>query len=227
MRHPADRGRMPLVFCVMESYFILTKRVSAEIEEKKSRFIASLAPVSNEEEALLFLDEIRSTHRMARHNVYAYILAADDRIRYSDDGEPSKTAGLPVLEVLKGAQVKNVACVVTRYFGGTLLGTGGLVRAYSLAVKTALEQAELAQMIRCVDFYVELTYDMFASFKALNKIHRVNMLSTDYTDKVNCVVRLRAEQKESYERALMDLLHGSQVFSFSAPLMAPFMEETK
>ena len=116
----------------MSSYTTIEGRAVAEIEEKKSRFIASLAHVETEEEALAFLEEIRAANRMARHNVYAYILrqggaGAAGRGRYSDDGEPQKTAGLPTLEVLQHAGLTDVVCVVTRYFGGVLLGTGGLV----------------------------------------------------------------------------------------------------
>lgn len=112
----------------MSSYTTIEGRAVAEIEEKKSRFIASLAHVETEEEALAFLEEIRAANRMARHNVYAYILrqggaGAAGRVRYSDDGEPQKTAGLPTLEVLQHAGLTDVVCVVTRYFGGVLLGT--------------------------------------------------------------------------------------------------------
>ena len=109
----------------MSSYTTIEGRAVAEIEEKKSRFIASLAHVETEEEALAFLEEIRAANRMARHNVYAYILrqggaGAAGRVRYSDDGEPQKTAGLPTLEVLQHAGLTDVVCVVTRYFGGVL-----------------------------------------------------------------------------------------------------------
>lgn len=120
----------------MNSYLTIQDRATAEIEEKKSRFIAQLCHVETEEEALTFLEEIRVEHRMARHNVYAYIIhgeGASERVRYSDDGEPQKTAGLPTLEALKHAGLSDVIVVVTRYFGGTLLGTGGLVRAYTQA----------------------------------------------------------------------------------------------
>ena len=140
----------------MTSYTTIAGRATAEIEEKKSRFIASLAHVETEDEALAFLEEIRAANRMARHNVYAYVLreggaGAQGRVRYSDDGEPQKTAGLPTLEVIQHAGLTDVIAVVTRYFGGVLLGTGGLVRAYTQATQAGIEAAELVVVSRCVD----------------------------------------------------------------------------
>lgn len=128
-----------------EHLFTINNYVQAEIVEKKSRFIAQIKHVENELEAINFVENVRKEHSQARHNVYAYRIApnenAAERIRFSDDGEPSHTAGLPVLDMLKHANLYNISCVVTRYFGGTLLGTGGLVRAYSGAVKSAIDQA--------------------------------------------------------------------------------------
>lgn len=111
---------------------------------KKSRFIATISPQKDEKGALEFISKIKKEHQSARHNVYAYIINKNnqERIRFTDDGEPSHTAGKPVLEMLQFHNLQNVACVVTRYFGGTLLGTGGLVRAYGGVVKNAIEEAE-------------------------------------------------------------------------------------
>ncbi|MFR1639227.1 MAG: IMPACT family protein, partial [Eggerthellaceae bacterium] len=125
------------------TYTTIAGRATAEIEEKKSRVIASLAHVETEDEALAFLEEIRAANRMARHNVYAYVLreggaGVQGRVRYSDDGEPQKTAGLPTLEVIQHAGLTDVIAVVTRYFGGVLLGTGGLVRAYTQATQAGI-----------------------------------------------------------------------------------------
>ncbi|MDO4807203.1 MAG: YigZ family protein [Coriobacteriales bacterium] len=114
---------------------------TGEFEDRRSRFIAQIVRVSGEREAQAFIDEVRSRHRDARHNVPAWILA-DGRERCSDDGEPSHTAGTPILEVLRAANMANVCCVVTRYFGGTLLGPGGLKRAYTAATQRALAEAE-------------------------------------------------------------------------------------
>lgn len=120
--------------------FTLSTYIEAELKEKKSRFIAHLNPAKSEQEALQFIADIKKKNATARHNVYAYILG-DGTARYTDDGEPHHTAGLPILELLKHEDIQNVVCVVTRYFGGILLGTGGLVRAYTGSVKSALEKA--------------------------------------------------------------------------------------
>ncbi len=133
----------------MNDHKTLRSGCAATLTEKRSRFIAALAPAKNEDEARAFIARVKAEHRDARHNCFAYILS-DGTVRYSDDGEPSGTAGAPMNAVLSGAGLADVVCVVTRYFGGVLLGEGGLVRAYSGAVKAALEQADIAQVV-CVD----------------------------------------------------------------------------
>ena len=129
------------------SYKVVYQAGSGEYEEKRSRFIANVAPVSSEEEATAFIESIRKKYYDARHNCPAFIIGRNRELtRCSDDGEPSGTAGKPILEVLLSAGVTNVAVVVTRYFGGTLLGTGGLVRAYTQATKEGLADAGIATM---------------------------------------------------------------------------------
>ena len=124
---------------ILEDYKILLEGGEGEIVEKKSRFIATLRPVNSEEEAVSFIEEMKKKYWDARHNCSAFVIGPKAELtRCSDDGEPSGTAGRPMLEVLLGEEVRNVAVVVTRYFGGTLLGTGGLVRAYTQAVKEGL-----------------------------------------------------------------------------------------
>lgn len=152
------------------SYIRIEKNETCEITEKKSRFIAYLAYVTTEEGAQSFVAQIRKKHYDARHNVYAYILNSGGK-KYSDDGEPSKTAGYPILEMLENEGVTDVVCVVTRYFGGTLLGTGGLIRAYTKSAKDCLEKAGVKKMILCDT--VNLTFD----YAYLNKIE--HMLKTE------------------------------------------------
>ena len=124
-------------------YTTLEHEASAEFTEKKSVFIGYAKPVKSEEEALAFLSEIRKRHADARHNCYAYLLNGGGIARYSDDGEPQGTAGVPILDVIKKSGIDDVCLVVTRYFGGILLGTGGLVRAYSQAAKLAVDAAHI------------------------------------------------------------------------------------
>lgn len=129
----------------MEGYLTVLSPSTGEYEEKRSRFIAEIRPVSSEEEAMAFVREQKQRYWDARHNVYAYALVGGD-CRFSDDGEPHGTAGKPVLDIINGRALKNVCVVVTRYFGGVLLGTGGLVRAYSEGAKEAINNAAIAQM---------------------------------------------------------------------------------
>ena len=142
-----------------ESYLTIHVRGEGEIEEKKSRFLGVAAPVSSEEEAETILAAIRKEHYKARHHCYAFILG-EDRVkrRSSDDGEPSGTAGLPILNVIDGSGCTDMLIVVTRYFGGTLLGTGGLVRAYTKAAQKALDATEIVEMCACANLTVTLPY---------------------------------------------------------------------
>ena len=122
----------------MNEYFVPASDASAEFIERKSRFIGTIWKVETEEEALAHIKEMNEKHRDATHNVYAYIIKENNIMRYSDNGEPQGTAGMPTLEVLRREGITNVLCVVTRYFGGILLGAGGLVRAYAHSAKIAL-----------------------------------------------------------------------------------------
>ena len=144
----------------MADYKTIRGTSTFEYEEKRSRFIATAAFADTEEKALAVLNAVRAANRTARHNVYAYVLQ-NGRTRYSDDGEPAKTAGTPVLETIGHAGVADVIVVVTRYFGGILLGTGGLVRAYTAAASGALQQAELVSMRLVVDCSVRVSYAQF------------------------------------------------------------------
>lgn len=209
----------------MAYYTTIQGRAIAEIEEKKSRFIAHLAHVETEEEALAFLEEIRTEHRMARHNVYAYVLrgeGASERIRYSDDGEPQKTAGLPTLQALQHAGIVNVACVVTRYFGGTLLGTGGLVRAYTQATQAALEQADLVAISRCVDLTIRLGYPLYDPFVRIAADANAKIIDTRYADDVTLCVRMLDGEQDALLLKLTELCHGQEDVAVSEPIDALF-----
>lgn len=138
-----------------------------EFTEKRSRFIGYCKPVKTEQEAAAFINEIRSKHRDARHNVYAYSIRENNIMRCSDDGEPSGTAGMPALEVILKNEVFDVCVVVTRYFGGVLLGTGGLARAYSHAAKLALAAAEPVLMEKCAVCTVSCSYNQYGKVSAL------------------------------------------------------------
>lgn len=210
-RFERKRKGLPMANANQAPYITIASLATGEYEEKKSRFIAQIAPVSSEEEALLFLDEVRAAHRMARHNVYAYILAGEGdsaRIRYSDDGEPQKTAGLPVLEVLNHAGLSDVIAVVTRYFGGTLLGTGGLVRAYTKATQLAVEAAQLLTYSLCVDLKITTEYARYEKLLRLVSAAQGKVLSSDFGQVVEVDARFRAEDAEAFLRGLQELERG-------------------
>ena len=210
----------------MDLYRTIREDSCTEIEVKKSRFIAHVHPVSTEAEALAFLNEIRSTHRTARHNVYAYILHDDsssggaERIRYSDDGEPSQTAGLPVLEALQHARLTNVACVVTRYFGGTLLGTGGLVRAYTQAVQSALHTARIARVVQCVEVEAVCAYSLYGQIRRIAIDTASEIIRTSFTDTVSVTIRTECTNKELLIEKLTALLKGNSGLIVSQPFNA-------
>ena len=211
----------------MESYTTIAGRAVAEIEEKKSRFIASFAHVETEEEALAFLEEIRAANRMARHNVYAYILRAGGagtagRVRYSDDGEPQKTAGLPTLEVLQHAGLTDVVCVTTRYFGGVLLGTGGLVRAYTQAAQAGIDAAELVVVSRCVDIRVRVAYARYEQLLRIADDCGAKVLGTDFADAVAVRLRMLDGTQGPLLKKLTELERGQEDVRVSEPLEAAF-----
>ena len=211
----------------MSSYTTIEGRAVAEIEEKKSRFIASLAHVETEEEALAFLEEIRAANRMARHNVYAYILrqggaGAAGRVRYSDDGEPQKTAGLPTLEVLQHAGLTDVVCVVTRYFGGVLLGTGGLVRAYTGATQAGIAAATKVVVSRCVDISVRVEYSLYEPLARIAADCGAKVLDTQYAEAVTLKLRMLDGTQQPLLDKLTELCRGKECVEISDPLDAMF-----
>ena len=193
----------------MEPFITIEGAATGEYEEKKSRFIAALRHVDSEQEALAFLAQVREANPMARHNVYAYILREDNRVRYSDDGEPQKTAGIPVLSVLEHAGLKDVACVVTRYFGGTLLGTGGLVRAYTKATQEAVAAARLVSYAPCRDLVICIGYAFFEPVSRFLAERGAQVLTSDFAADVTIEARVRAEEAADLEAALVNVTNGA------------------
>lgn len=209
----------------MSEYATIAGRCVAEIEEKKSRFIAHLAHIESEDEALAFLEEIRAEHRMARHNVYAYILrgeGASERIRYSDDGEPQKTAGLPTLQTLQHAGLTDIACVVTRYFGGTLLGTGGLVRAYTQATQAAISESKRVTVSVCIDITLRIAYPLYDQMVRIAADCSAKTLDTQYADTVTLTLRMLEGTQEPFLAKVTELCHGQEDITISKPLNAVF-----
>ena len=206
----------------MEDYRTVRGTATGEYEEKKSRFIAQLSFADSEEAAVAFLEQVRAANRTARHNVYAYRLRAGNRERYSDDGEPAKTAGTPVLETIGHAGVADVIVVVTRYFGGILLGTGGLVRAYTAAASGALQSAELVSMRLVVDCKVRVSYAQFEQAQRIIAAAETRLDEPIFDDAVTLCWRMPAGQEGALRTALNELTRGGAEVEISAPQYAAF-----
>ena len=205
-----------------EFYTTISGRAEAEIVEKKSRFIASVAHVETEEEALAFIGDIKATHRTARHNVYAYVLRAGARMRYTDDGEPQKTAGLPTLDAIVHAGLTDVVVVTTRYFGGVLLGTGGLVRAYTAAAQAGIQAAEIVTVSRCVDVSASVPYTLYEQTVRLAQECGATIEKTDFSDEVALVFRMLVGTEELLIEKLSELSRGQIVVAVTDPFDAVF-----
>jgi len=179
------------------------------MEEKKSRFIGHCAAVYTEPEARSFISDIRKQHPNANHNVFAYSTIEGNIIRFNDDGEPSGTAGMPVLNVYEKSGIINYVCVVTRYFGGTLLGAGGLVRAYSKAAKGAMENSEPEELVIITDYLIKCSYSNLDRVKySLNKQGIAQIW--EYTDICQGSVSVREDQEDEFQKAeFYEILHLS------------------
>ena len=190
----------------MEDYRTIRGTATGEYEEKKSRFIAALSFADSEEAAVAFLEQVRAANRTARHNVYAYRLREGNRERYSDDGEPAKTAGTPALEVLQHSGLTDLIVVVSRYFGGVLLGTGGLVRAYSQAVQEGLANSVLIDEICGVRLLIETDYNGIGKIQYLLGQRGIPILESEYTDQVKIRVLV---PKTEVDRLCAEITEGT------------------
>ena len=180
----------------------------SEYVEKRSRFIGCVWPVESEEEARARIDETKRKHYDARHNCWCYLLR-DGTARYSDDGEPQGTAGQPMLGVFQGGGITNVCCTVTRYFGGVLLGTGGLVRAYSAAAKQALGTAGVCEMAQWRQLTLTCAYGQYERVKRLLEDGGAVVTDTDYAAGVTLYALLREDEAGAFSKTLTDATAGS------------------
>lgn len=190
---------------IINEYKTIKKKSSAEIVEKRSRFIATVIPVTTEEEAIWHLNELKQKYWDARHNVYAYILRENNIMRYSDDGEPSGTAGVPVLDILKKENLTDLIVVVTRYFGGILLGTGGLVHAYSKSAKEGIEAAGIKTMRLCRSFRLQCDYNLLGKLQyEVASFPDALMGEAVYGTEVEILVSVPCESEERFESYITD-----------------------
>lgn len=193
-------------------YKTIYKYGEAEIIINKSRFIGYSMPIESEEEALKFIEKIKTKHRDATHNVYAYVLGKDSNTqRFSDDGEPSGTAGIPALEVIKKEDLRNVVVVITRYFGGVKLGGGGLIRAYTKGAKIGLEAGIIIDMVLHQKIKIRIDYTLYGKVEnyLINEEYIVD--ETIFDDAVNTFVYIEEPKVAEFYKIIADLTNGNGI----------------
>lgn len=185
------------------------------LEERRSRFIARVLPVQSEEEAVAFINRVRAESRDATHHCYAYYVEGDTTYqRYSDDGEPAGTAGIPILEVIKKRQLVNVAIVVVRYFGGILLGAGGLVRAYGKAAAGGVLNAQEVRVRTCVEAKIHVQYHLSGKLQNMLMNEGFILGGTDYSDLVAFTVLITEDQKNNLEEKVNEITGGKACIAY-------------
>ncbi|ERI90725.1 YigZ family protein [Clostridiales bacterium oral taxon 876 str. F0540] len=197
-------------------YLTIKDEAISEFEEKKSVFIGHVKRIYTEDEAKEFINKIRSEHREATHNVYAYIVGENMGIqRYSDDGEPQGTAGVPVLEVIKKNLITDVVIVVTRYFGGTLLGAGGLVRSYSKGASEAVKKAGIVEKVKGCSLYITIDYEQLGKIQYICGQNNWNIEDTEYTEKVTVKLYIELSKVDSIKNNIIESTSGRAIFNES------------
>jgi uncharacterized YigZ family protein len=205
---------------IIMSYFTIKDEATAEFKEKKSIFIGHAKRVENEDDAKEFVQEVKNKHKQARHNVYAYIIGENRNIqRYSDDGEPQGTGGIPMLEVLKKNDITDVAVVVTRYFGGILLGTGGLARAYSKGASLAIKEAGIVEKVKGVCIQIVIQYDLLGKMQHLCAENNFHIENIDYTDTVKIKIYCEFSNLEELKSKMTGISSGKAIFEEDAAKM--------
>ncbi len=197
---------------IIDSFRIVYQGGTGEITEKKSRFIATVVPVNTEEEAITFIEQTKKKYYDANHNCFAYVIGDNHEIqRCSDDGEPVRTAGRPMLDVLLGEGIHNAALVVTRYFGGTLLGTGGLVRAYQGAAKEGLNNSVILEKLDGIRLQITTDYNGIGKLQYITSQMEITALDTEYTDIVVMTNLVPVELYGQFEKKVIEATNGKAV----------------
>ena len=197
----------------MDTYKTVKDFGCDELVEKRSRFIGYCKPVSSSDEATAFISEIKSKHWDARHNVYAYVIRNEGVERYSDDNEPQGTAGIPVLDSIRKRGITDCVVVVTRYFGGVLLGAGGLVRAYSAAAKIAIDAAQEREMTMCSVCSLSCSYTMYGKIPSLVARYGGSIDESNFADDVSLVFHLPEDELVALNKALSEESSGKYAAS--------------
>lgn len=198
------------------AYNIVYSGGSDEIVEKKSRFIANVFSVSTEEEAMKIIEETKKKYWDARHNCYAFVIGERGEVtRCTDDGEPAGTAGRPILEVITGADIRNILVIVTRYFGGTLLGTGGLVRAYSQATQAGIAASKIVSREHGKKVIIETDYNGIGKLQYIAAQMELTTIDTEYSDKVIMKLLVREDLCDSFVKKVVEATAGQAVIDDS------------
>ena len=208
----------------MDNYKTVENFAYSEIVEKKSRFIGYINPAKTEEEALNFISEISKKHWDATHNVYAYRIKEGNVSRCSDDGEPAKTAGAPVLDVIEKEGLTDVVIVVTRYFGGTLLGTGGLVKAYSKSAKEAIEVSDVVVKQTSVKFILSIPYNLLGKYENEFRNSDVIILEKEFSENVDILGVCKKEKFEFLNNKFSEISNGQYLMDKIEELFYGFKE---
>ena len=204
------------------AYKTIYDPAQASFIEQKSEFIGYIAPVKTNEEAVAFIESVKAQHRKARHNCYAYVLRDGMISRYSDDGEPQGTAGPPILDVILKSGLTDVCIVVTRYFGGILLGKGGLTRAYSTGASMAVNAARLMIMCEAYELTLTLDYSLYEKVNYVLPDFEIKILATDYAEKVKIRLLVKEELADNLCDKLVDITNGNIEISKSDKIYADF-----
>lgn len=208
-------------------YRTIADPITATLVEKKSEFIASLFPVKTSEEAIGCIEDVKKNNRKARHNVYAYIVRDQNTSRYSDDGEPQGTAGMPVLDVLMKNKLTDICCVVTRYFGGILLGGGGLVRAYSGSTSLAVQKSKIMVMRECIAMELTMDYSMYGKVSYILPQYEILQTSSDFGNNVSLSLLVQTNFAVKLKEDLINLTNGQIKITEGAVKFADFSEIVK
>lgn len=193
--------------------FIIKEGGQGEIVEKKSRFIATVLPIDTEEEALQYIEKIKKKYWDARHNCFAFVIGSNNEIqRFSDDGEPQGTAGKPILETLLNENLHNTLIVVTRYFGGTLLGTGGLVRAYGQSSKEGIRNSVIQKVCEGISFKLTVDYNSIGKIKYIMGQMGITDAQKEYGQNVVLSILMKKDEYNEFNTKVTDATGGKAVF---------------
>ena len=192
----------------MNSYITIKERARFEYEDRKSIFIGEAMPVSTEADAIAFIESVKKTYPDARHHVYAYVLRENSTMRFSDDREPQGTAGMPVLDSIRKNGCTDAVVVVTRYFGGTLLGTGGLVRAYTAAAAGALTAAQIVEYDMYTQLEITVGYSEYNKITSLITDERFRITDTEFLESVRITGKLKSSMVEDFTSQITDITSG-------------------